>query len=156
MKTKDSNDNEFSLLVGQLVRKLNLLNRGQKVCYGFTMPQCYTIETLAQKGMLTMNELSQEMGVTISTMTRIIDILVRDEVVSRRTNPKDRRQVCIKMTVKGRNLALKLKRCSEKYSEEVLNQVPVGKRKEVVKSLEILNSAIEKVNKKCCRQNLRK
>jgi len=151
MKTKNSSYNEFSFLVGQLVRKLNLLNRDQKICYGLTMPQCYTIETLAQKGMFTMNELSREMGVSISTMTRIIDILVRDEVVWRKTNPEDRRQVCIKLTVKGRNLASKLKRCSEKYSKEVLNQVPVGKRKEIIESLETLNSAIKEVNKKCCR-----
>lgn len=151
MKTKNSSYNEFSFLVGQLVRKLNLLNRDQKICYGLTMPQCYTIETLAQKGMFTMNKLSREMGVSISTMTRIIDILVRDEVVWRKTNPEDRRQVCIKLTVKGRNLASKLKRCSEKYSKEVLNQVPVGKRKEIIESLETLNSAIKEVNKKCCR-----
>lgn len=150
MCAKKSIYNEFSLLVEQIIRKLNLLNRDQKYCYGLTIPQCYTVESLARKGMLTMNELSKDVGVTISTMTRIIDILTRDGIVDRKRNQKDRRQVCVKLSKKGRDIALKLKHCSEKYSEEMLNQVPIKERKNVFKSLKILNSAIEKISKKCC------
>ena len=150
MKTEYSSGKEFSLLVGQLIRGLNLLNRDQKICYGVTMPQCWTIETLAQKGTLTMNELSHKMGVAISTMTRIINILTRDEIVRRETNPQDRRQVYIELTEKGTSLASKLRKCSYKYCREVLNQIPEEKRKKVVESLGLFINAVETVNKKCC------
>ena len=93
MKSKRSIYIQHSSLIGQLVKKLNLLNREQKVCYGLTIPQCYTIETLGHKDQQTMKELSAGMGVSISTMTRVVDILVRNGILVRKGNPDDRREV---------------------------------------------------------------
>jgi DNA-binding MarR family transcriptional regulator len=145
MKAERSECNEFSMLVGHLVRNLNLLDRDQKLCCGITMSQCYTIETLAQEGTLVMNELSQQMGVTISTMTRVVDILVRDGVVSRRSNPTDRRKVRIELTAKGRDLARQLRCCVDQYSEQLLNQILPRHRRGVLKSLRLLADATEKM-----------
>jgi len=142
--------NEFSLFVSQLVKKLSLLNRDQKSCYGLTMSQCFTIEALAQNGMLTMNKLSQELGVTVSTMTRIIDILLRDGKVNRRDNPDDRRQVCIELTSAGRDLAVKLKQCSDQYARDILDKIPGKNKSGVLRSLKMLINALESSNKKCC------
>lgn len=142
--------NEFSLFVSQLVKKLSLLNRDQKSCYGLTMSQCFTIEALAQNGMLTMNKLSQELGVTVSTMTRIIDVLLRDGNVDRRDNPDDRRQVCIELTPKGKSLAEKLRQCSDHYARDILDQIPEKQRSGVIRSLKMLVSAVESSKKKCC------
>ena len=108
MKAKSPEYGEFSGLIGRLIRSLSLLERDQKNCCGTTMSQCYTIETLAQGGGLSMHELSKDMGVTMSTMTRVIDVLVRDGVVARGSNPEDRRKVCVELTAKGKDLARKL------------------------------------------------
>jgi len=145
MKAERSEYGEFSGLIGRLVRNLSLLERDQKICCGTTMSQCYTIETLAQKGTLPMNELSQHMGVTISTMTRVVDVLVRDGVVSRGSNPKDRRQVCIGLTDKGNDLARQLEGCSDEYSKQILNEVPPEHREGVLKSLRLIADATDKV-----------
>lgn len=136
--------------MGQLVKKLNLLNREQKVCYGLTLSQCYTIEALGQKGSLTMNELSGELGVTVSTMTRIITVLVRDGVVLRQENPQDRRQVKIQLTDEGKKLKEKLRRCSESYSKAILDQIPEQERNNVLSALKILNNAIDQLKSQCC------
>jgi DNA-binding MarR family transcriptional regulator len=144
------NEKKFSHLVGELFRKLNLLNRDQKVCYGITLSQCCAIETLEQRGLLSMNELSQYQGVTLSTMTRVVDVLVRDGVVRRESSPGDRRKVCIELTEEGKNLAQKLKKCTEAYTKEILDQIPVNKHGQVVESVELLIKAIESVNPKCC------
>ncbi len=141
--------NKFSRFVAQLVKKLGLLNRDQKSCYGLTMPQCFTIEALAQNDRLTMNMLSRELGVTVSTMTRIIDILLRDGKVNRRNNSRDRRQVCIELTAAGRALAEKLKQCSDQYAKEILDKIPEENKNELIKSLKILIKAVESSNKKC-------
>lgn len=150
MKAKNLNFKGFSLLIETLIKKLNLLNRDQKICCGITMTQCYTIETLSQKGMLTMNKLSREMGVTQSTMTRIINVLVRDDMAERKGNTKDRRQVFIELTNKGKKLSVKLKQCTEGYSKQVLNELPVKKRNNIISSLKILNTAVNKVHSKYC------
>ena len=155
MKAEISGYIEFSGLVGRLVRNLNLLDRDQKGCCGVTMSQCYTIEALAQNGTLSMNELSEQMGVTMSTMTRVVNVLVRDGVVRRKSNPKDRRQVCVELTAKGSDLALRLKCCAEEYSKQILQQVPREQREEVLKSLKLLTDVTDKVrweNYRCSSQ----
>ncbi|MBU8922664.1 MAG: MarR family transcriptional regulator [Bacteroidales bacterium] len=141
---------EFSLFVSLLVKKLSLLNRDHKSCYGLTMSQCFTIEALAENGKLSMNKLSHELGVTVSTMTRIIDVLLRDGNVNRRDNPDDRRQVCIELTSSGRNLAVKLRQCSDHYARDILDQIPEKEKNGVIKSLKMLVKALESANKKCC------
>ena len=145
-----SKEEKFSRLVGELFRKLNLLNRDQKVCYGITLSQCCAIETLEQRGLLPMNELSQCQGVTLSTMTRVVDVLVRDGVVRRESSPEDRRKVCIELTEEGKDLAQNLKKCTEAYTKEILDQIPASKQGQVVESVELLIKAIESVNPKCC------
>ena len=140
----------FSELVVQLFRKLNLLNRDQKVCYGITLSQCCAIESLDRKKQLTMNELSRHQGVTLSTMTRVVDVLVRDGVVKRIASPEDRRKVCIELTETGEDLAGQLKQCTEDYTGKILDQIPKNKRNQVIESMELLIKGIESIDDKCC------
>jgi DNA-binding MarR family transcriptional regulator len=149
-KNKQSKEVRFSQLVGELFRKLNLLNRDQKVCHGITLAQCCAVETLDQKGMVTMNQLSREQGVTLSTMTRVVDVLVRDGVLDRAGSPGDRRKVCIQLTEKGKDLARTLKKCTEDYTGKILEQIPEEKHEQMIESMEMLLKAIESSNPKCC------
>lgn len=150
MTTNESRNARFSTLMSGLIRKLNLLNKDQKVCYGLTLPQCGAIESLDREGMQPMNELSRRMGVTISTMTRIVNILVRDGLVTRKENPDDRRKVCIDLTKSGMDMAGKLRKCSTDYSAVIFSRIPESKRDQVLDSLEQLTSAIESLDTKCC------
>ena len=101
-------------------------------------------------GMLTMNQLSREQGVTLSTMTRVVDVLVRDGVLDRVGSPEDRRKVCIQLTGKGEELARTLKNCTEEYTGKILEQIPGEKHGQVIESMELLLKAIESSNPKCC------
>ena len=98
-----------------------------------------------------MNALSQEMGVSVSTMTRVVDVLVRNGVVRRRPAPADRRQVCVELTVEGEALAKRLGCCGDGYSKQILNRVPSQARKGVLRSLEVLADAIEGIRAENCR-----
>ena len=155
MKTKETINNEaldgqFSFLIGELLRRMNLLNRDQKICYGITLPQCYIIEALERKGLLSMNELSKNLGVTVSTMTRGIDVLVRNEVVERVDSPGDRRKVCIRLTEKGTELAVKLRQCTDAYSRQLLTRIPADKHDQVLESLQLISQAVGLFDQKCC------
>ena len=120
---------DFSLLITRLMRKLSLLERDEKVCLGLTISQCYTIEALARNGELSMKELSGEMGLAMSTMTRILDVLVREGFVSRGNSETDRRVVCVKLTTKGRNTAGRLKRCADNYLGTIFEGIPRKERR---------------------------
>jgi DNA-binding MarR family transcriptional regulator len=99
-----------------------------------------------------MNELSRDMGVTISTMTRAVDVLVRNDIVIRKENPKDRRQVFIELTEKGRDYHQKLKKCSEDTSKAILDQIPPQQRKNILNSLRLLVNAVDSCCQKCCQR----
>lgn len=139
----DINKVDFSHLMEELFFKLNLINRDQKMCHGLTIAQCLAIGTLKKRGMLTMNELSQEQGVTLSAMTRAVNVLVRDEVVQRLSTPRDRRKVCISLTDWGQKLADILEKCTEDYTKKILTQVPKDKRKQTIESMVLILNAIE-------------
>jgi DNA-binding MarR family transcriptional regulator len=150
MNDETAGQGEFSRLVGTLIRSLSLLDRDQKVCCGVTVSQCCTVETLAQRGTLSMNKLSEEMGVAISTMTRVVDILVRDGVVARKGGREDRRRVYVQLTDKGAQLALRLRSCADEYGKLILCQVPPEERRSVLKALSLLNDAINRVRRGDC------
>ena len=90
------------------------------------------------------------MGVTLSTMTRVVDLLVRDGYIKRNNNPSDRREVWVGLTSKGKAMYVKLARCSQNYTEDILEQIPEKDRKALMKSLRLLNFAIDKVKRGCC------
>ena len=141
----------FASMMNQFVRRLISLDRNQIFCYGVTLSQYYVIDTLHKRNMMTMNELSQELGLAISTLTRIINILVRDDIVSRYHSEEDRRKVCIGLTEKGTELAQKLQACSEQFWNKIFDNIPPNKKNEIIENLSTLQTIIEGMKNECCR-----
>ena len=140
---------EFSTVLDQLIRKLNILDRNEILCHGVTVTQCYLIDTLNKKDVMTMNRLSIELGLAISTLTRIIDILVRDKIVQRKRGTEDRRKVLVELTEYGKEISNKLVKCGNEYKMEILKNIPHEKKAEIIDSLNILNNALKKIEIKC-------
>ncbi len=143
MTEKEKAFGDFKLLVSQLIRKLNTIERDEKDCCGVTTTQAYTIEMLARNGKLPMKELSRKLGVAVSTMTRIIDVMVRNGLVKRKINPKDRRSVLVELTTKGIYVSRKLKCTTEDYFREIFNKIPDDKRVATIEDLNTLLAAIK-------------
>lgn len=143
-------DRKLSVVMSRLMQRILILDRNEKMCYGVTLAQHHVIDTLYRKNKLPMNELSKEQGLAISTLTRIIDVLVRDEIVERVANPNDRRKVCVQLTEKGLALAEKLKACTQKFWSNVLDFIPEEKKSGVVDNVKILLEVLERVHETCC------
>jgi len=141
---------DFYLTLTKIILKLKLLEQEEIVCYGVTIPQSYTIKTIDNFGKISMKELSYELGVTVSTMTRIVDILARDEIVLRENNPDDRRSFLVELTAKGKELAVKLKECTKEYLNLLFKKISEKDRQKVIDALKILLSSIE-TNRSCCK-----
>jgi DNA-binding MarR family transcriptional regulator len=132
------------------MQKIMVLDRQEKMCWGVTLSQHYVIDTLDRKKVLTMNELSRELGLAVSTLTRIIDVLVRDEIVSRNHSTQDRRKVCIELTDKGKELAENLKECAKYFWGAVLKTIPDEKKKEITDNLKVLLTALDQAGDTHC------
>lgn len=69
-----------------------------------TMRQLKVLLTLARRGPLPGHVLTAEMGVSLATVTGIVDRLAAQGLVSRREDPTDRRVRLLELTAEGRKL----------------------------------------------------
>ena len=92
---------------------------------GLSLAQFHLLEPL-DEGPLTNRQLAESAGITAATATRMVDVLLARELLTRVEDPGDRRAVAISLTDAGRSaLAAKLSRydlvCSqiaEAFDEE--------------------------------------
>jgi len=69
-----------------------------------TMPQFRLLLVLALRGGAASHDLAESMGVSLATITGIVDRLAAQELVTRREDPRDRRVRRVELTAAGRGL----------------------------------------------------
>jgi DNA-binding MarR family transcriptional regulator len=97
-----------------------------------------------------MSELSDRMNLNTSTMTRVLDNLVRDNYISRDRDQEDRRIVVINLTVRGREAAETLNASVNSYYRKIVENIPSGEINRILESVGMLINAFEKANPNCC------
>jgi DNA-binding MarR family transcriptional regulator len=91
--------------LSDLARRYQLRNRDEVCCYGLTVSQCYAVEFLADREPASSSELAQQLGLDLSTTTRLVDQLVRKKLVIRKKSDEDARVRKIQVTDAGRRIA---------------------------------------------------
>lgn len=115
------------------------------------MSQCLTLEQLLDDGRLTVRQLAARLGLDTSTVTRVVDVLVRDGLLARaRDEGHDRRRVFVELTANGHVLAQQLVECADVYCARILARVPAERREHVVAALQLIIDAIDDVPSDCC------
>ncbi len=131
-------------LIGELAR---LMAHCEETClgpHGITVAQSYTIMSLPRDGDLAMNALSQALGVAGSTATRMVDQLVRKQLVTRRQDPEDRRVVRVSLTGRGRELRQDLEKATDSCFASAFADVPEGERPSTLQVLESVATSLRK------------
>ncbi|AOT73020.1 MarR family transcriptional regulator [Geosporobacter ferrireducens] len=137
-------------MIQRLVRVFQLIERDQIKIFGVTSTQCYCLLELLKVERLTMNEISHKMNLDTSTMTRVIDKLVRDQMISRERQEEDRRIVVLELTEKGKDVALQLNQSIRKYYKNIIQNLPEGQVENVLNAVFLLLNAFDKANPNCC------
>ncbi len=140
----------FRGVVSEFARGLQLTQRDEIVCHGVTLTQCAVIDEVRRAGRLTMNQLSDRLSLARSTMTRVVDTLVRKGILERVRDDEDRRVVEVQLTAEGEDLSRRLEDCLRGFYMSVLQHIPAEKREEVLDSLRLLLNAIRKGGGSCC------
>jgi len=141
---------EVGEMIQKLVRVFQLFERDQIKVFGFTTSQCYCMLELLKSDGLTMYELSERMNLNTSTMTRIVDKLVRDKFLFRERHEDDRRIVIVKLTEEGKLSALQLRDSINQYYKKIITNLPTGHVTDVLNSVSLLLNAFEEANPNCC------
>lgn len=128
--------------VTELVQLYQCRDRQEICCYGISVSQCYTLQALEAHGQRTMGALAQQIQVTVSTMTRIVDQLVARELVQRWFDTADRRVCRVAITPQGQALLRTIRDELLAMEKEVLEKIPPAARETVIVALQELTRAV--------------
>ena len=125
---------EFGELLKALLLDLQSLFRFQVSNPDLTLPQILLLSTISDEG-VDMSSLSKQMGVDNSTMTRLIDVLIRNGWAIKYKNKKDGRVVMGEITKKGEVLQEEIDKNIDKFGYEIYNSISQEDREEVMEIL---------------------
>ena len=114
---------------------------------GLTMTQLGVLFLLRQEAGEPAGLLAERLRVTPSTLTRIVDRLVRLNLVRRQEDSDDRRLVRHYLTPEGARSLEEMERTARAYLTEILRQLPREKLERLLEALQDLTQAAEAVEK---------
>jgi DNA-binding MarR family transcriptional regulator len=85
-----------------------------------TMPQAKLLYLLGAAGELHMSDLVHRLGVSLSTISGLVDKVVDQGLASRREDPADRRQVVVALTPAGREFVDRFRELNARQMRELL------------------------------------
>src|SRR5262249_59901715 len=106
-----------------------------------TMPQMKVLFLLYSDGVARMSQLASCLGVTLSTVTGIVDRLVEQGMVQRQEHPQDRRLVVCRLTSRGSETVERLHQAGRGRMAALLDGLSVDDLRTVVAGLAVLAAA---------------
>jgi DNA-binding MarR family transcriptional regulator len=112
-----------------------------------TAAQIKLLTCFGEKEDLTMSELSQNLGVSMPTMTVMVDRLVNSKMVKRDWDSIDRRVVRVRLTDLGRGVLRKLVMIRRKEMEKILVHLNEEEMRNFLSSIEIVALLLTRARK---------
>lgn len=142
------NTNILRDLIRILGKNIGALEKGEMMCCGVTIGQCYAILEIGLAGEISLIDLANLLNLDKSTMSRTVNNLVQQELVERITDQSNRRYIKIKLTKLGQHALDKINTVFDAYLKSVFADISENKREQVIESLEIFIEALQ--NNPCC------
>jgi DNA-binding MarR family transcriptional regulator len=117
------------------------------------LTQWATLRRVA-RGPCTMSELARHRGVSLPTMSKSVEMLVRRGLVERVASAADRRQTRVRLTARGRRTLAASRHRIEVLLDRKLAPVPADERQAVAASLQRVIAAVASENAEADRRSL--
>ncbi len=115
---------EIRELTYRLLRSLENSDRDTCACFGVTPLQGLALLSVAKKQPLGIRQLAQEMQLSVSTMSRVVDKLVMAELICRKEDKNDRRAVLCTLTESGKDTSAQLEGCYNDFFNQLVAGIP--------------------------------
>ena len=109
-----------------------------------TMPQAKLLYLVALSGELHMSTLVQRLGVSLSTVSGLVDKVVDHGLATRREDPADRRQVLVGLTPEGAAFIDRFRELNARQMRELFGELDDAGLEHVRGALEALTVAAER------------
>ena len=134
---------EFGELLKQFLIDLQCLFRTKLMHLNLTLPQIILISSIPSNG-IDMTSLSKKIGIDNSTLTRLIRILLKNAIVEKTANPKDKRSIIVSLSTKGESLQLNIEKEIDLFISALYKNIPMENREELKESLSGFHWAVTK------------
>ncbi len=108
-----------------------------------TVTQFRVLVVLRGHGETRLNRLADRLAVTPSTALRTVDRLIAAELVTRRENARDRREVVIELTARGRQTVDRVTERRRGAIREIVEQMPHQQASRLVEALSTFAAAAD-------------
>lgn len=108
---------------------------------GVTMAQAKVLYVLAAAEALRMSELATRLGISMSTASGAVDRLVDLDLIERRADPSDRRQVYVAVTAAGSEVLERMRELNTRQMRELLTRLSRADIAAVERAIEVLSKA---------------
>ena len=102
----------------ELIRVYQFRDRDRICCYGLSVSQCHALDAIVRQGGLTVNQLSAELFLDKSTVSRVVKGLREKRYIGSRPHPGDARSVLLEASPEGRRLLRRIQ--EESLAQEAL------------------------------------
>jgi len=93
-------------------------------------------------GPCTMSELARHQAVSLPTMSKSADMLVRRGWVERGADKRDRRQSMVRLTPRGRRVLADIQQRAERHVAETLAPLAAAERAQLIAALRLLTGVL--------------
>ncbi len=146
--TPPATDDALSLLVEQLMGLLHRRMAGETLSVmheaGLTLPQMVALHSLKHAGAQSINSLAEQLNLSTSAVSHLVDRLVDRELVDRAEDPEDRRQKRVGLTPAGTALLERLVRSRNAEIAAVASRLDPQTHRTVVGLLEEVVQHLQK------------
>ena len=130
-----------------LEREVELSLASETGCCGVTLAQCHLLLEVDARGRTSVTELAGVLELDKSTLSRTVDAMYKAGLLSRETDPANRRQQIIRLSVKGKERADAINGlCDDSYAR-LLDLIAEERRRLVVEAVADLGKAMRQMRR---------
>lgn len=126
-----------------LVRKIGRQLRSEVQCCGVGYIMSHVLLELEDSRGCALKDLQASLGIDKGALSRSVDYLVQDGLVSRKPNPQDRRAVVIELTAAGRKRIAQINAGTDRQYRDLFGLIPPREHATVICAVDYLAKAFD-------------
>ncbi|MFA9377255.1 MAG: MarR family winged helix-turn-helix transcriptional regulator [Lachnotalea sp.] len=126
-----------------LERNLDCINSSDCCLCSVNTTQCHTLVEIGRKRDSMLKDLAATLRIDVSTASKIVEELVKKELVIREPSKSDRRSVQINLSDKGIQIFEQIENDMNLIFNEIFKNIDPAEHESILKSISLYNRAIE-------------
>jgi MarR family transcriptional regulator for hemolysin len=103
-----------------------------------SVPQFRALAFLDRQPGASLSEVAEHVGLTLPSMSTLVDVLVTRKLIARQTSPIDRRRITLSLTTNGKAILESAREGAQTHLSELLSALPAAGRTTVAQAMQVL------------------